>query len=1096
MRVLLVQEESKVAGSVTAGLISERGASQPARRLWPAHSDFDRKMLLLRFRRCCCRGLLLPCLLLLGSAVQSQTTTASLQGIVSNESGERFPGVRIVLRNQDTNSSTTALSGNDGSYFCAGLAPGRYMVSASAPAHAPLQVEVTLSVGEARVLNLRLLAANQGSAPRPAGSFSQSDTADSSTGGVIDSRTVRDLPVNGRDVAQAATLEAGVSSVRTQQSATDLTSGRGQRGFGAQVSISGARPQQNSYVLDGIRVNDYANTGPGSVLGLGLGADAVEQFKVMTSNYPAEYGVSSGGIVNVVTRSGSNSFHGALYEFLRNSAVDARNYFDQSKPPFRRNQFGASAGGPVRRDRTFIFGNYEGLRQSQGNTQVDTVPSLAVHQGPVDPLVAPYLALYPLPNSGLFPGGQTGIFRFSSQQVTGEDYLTARVDHNATAADKLSGTYVFDRSRIFQPDSLDFKNTALQTRRQVLTLSETHQFSSHSLVTLRGGINRAVALIGETPSAIDPRAADTSLGFIPGATAGSISVTGLTAFGGGLGSTTTFDFHWTTLQFYEDTILTRGKHSLKTGFGVERMRDNMLASSNPVGAYTFNSLADFLANRPFALNIPLPGDITPRDVRQTVFGAFLDDDYRMLSRLTLNLGVRYEMATVPTEVQGKLAVLRSLQDSQPHLGDPYFANPTLRNFEPRVGFAWDTTGSGRLVVRSGFGIFDVLPLPYEFEFFNLFMEPFYNVATPTNLPPGSFPGTAVAMAQSTGSQERTGVIEPNPRRNYVMQWNLSTEWQVSRWFSLMAGYIGSRGVHQPLKTDDANSVVPTLTPAGYVWPSPWGSGTKVNPTFGRIDSLFWRGDSYYDGLQVQGRFNPGHGLEVQPSYTWGKSIDDGSATIAADQFANSAVNLPWWNYRLNRAVSDFNIAQNLSLHFTWTLPNPKIRFRAVNQLTSGWQTGGTYQAGTGAPFTLLMGGDPLGQKNNPAFDPPDRLSGPGCANPVLDPHAASYVNLQCFAPPFPLLRRGNLGRNSLTGPGLSNLDLFLHKDNFVKRVSEQFNIQMRVEFFNAFNHTNFAPPLDHNTIFDQNGNLIPGAGLIDSTQTPSREIQFGLKLIW
>ena len=386
--------------------------------------------------------------LLLFSPWTRAQVAGGLHGTSRDPSGAPVSNAHISIKNLTTNNTTSVTSDARGFYSASDLPPGNYSVTASMTGFSNVTSTTAITSGNLSVVNLTLQPASN----RPG----HKTPATSSMGGVVTSETVRDMPVNGRDWTQAATLQAGVSSVRTQPDATNTSSGRGQRGFGAQISVSGGRPQQNNYLLDGITINDYANAAPGSVLGLDLGADAVEEFSVVTSNYPATYGRSSGGVINAVTRSGSNAFHGTIYEFLRNSALDARNFFDVTKPPFRRNQFGASAGAPIQKDRTFVFANYEGLRQSLGTTQVDTVLSLAARSGQlssgnvtVDSRVLPYLAFYPLPNGRILPPGDTGIFTFSGQQVTREDYFTTRLDRKFRELDNLSGTYVFDSSMFF-----------------------------------------------------------------------------------------------------------------------------------------------------------------------------------------------------------------------------------------------------------------------------------------------------------------------------------------------------------------------------------------------------------------------------------------------------------------------------------------------------------------------------------------------------------------------------------------------------------------------------------------------------------------------
>jgi hypothetical protein len=1005
---------------------------------------------------------------------------ASIHGTVRTDARVPVVNARVTARTAGANVEHAAITDQRGRYRIQGIAAGSWILATSG-----VQTRCDAITGQ-----------------DPQCDIVVSVQASPANGGVIDSATVRDLPVNGRDVQQATTLQPGVAAVRTQQDAADTGSGRGQRGFGQQISLSGARPQQNNYLLDGVSTNDYANSAPGSVLGLSLGADAVQQLAVNTSSYPAEFGRSSGGVVHAVTRSGSNAFHGSVYEFLRNSALDSHGYFDQAKPPFRRNQFGAAGAAPIRRNRTYLFGNYEGLRQSLGLTQVDTVPSLDMRQGKLssgavrlDPLVVPYVDLFPLPNSGLLPGGDTGIFRFSGQHVTHEYYFTSRVDHTMSANDKLTGTYVFDRANTVEPDQLDFKLNGVETRRQLLSLAESHAFNANTTLSSRFGINRVYALTGQTPAAIDPKAASPSLGFVPGLTVGGLAVVGLTAFTGGLDAPNKFKFNWTSFQWYVDGALRRGPHNLTLGAAVERMRDNMFANNFLHGTFTFQSLEEFLANRPFSLNVQLSGSSGDRGLRQTLIGSYVQDDLHLSTSLTLNLGLRYEVASVPVDVHGRLAALQHVQDPVPHLGNPYFSNPAWLNFEPRIGLAWSPLNSGTLMVRSGFGMFDVPPLPYEFELLSLTSAPYFRQATVTNLPQGSFPNGAVRIAEAGNSPRRTAYIEPDPHRNYVMQWNLGVEERLARNTSLSAVYVASRGVHQPFRVDDMNMALPShATSEGYFWPSPWKSGQKINQSTGRLNGLMWDGDSSYQALQMQARAVPFVGLQLQAAYTWGKSIDTGSATINGTQFLNS-ISLPWFDSHLNRGLSDFNITHNFTLHFTWPLPAPGAASKLIHTLGSGWQFSGTYHASSGVPFTLLIGGDPLGQNSTDPVDLPDRLQGPGCSTSVNEPHAVSYANLKCLVFPANPLRRGNLGRNSLTGPGLENLDVSLYKDSVIRHVSDRFNVQFRVDAFNLFNHPNFAAPLNHQVIYGEKGDVVPGGGLIDTTQTPPRQVQVGIKLI-
>jgi hypothetical protein len=1101
-----------------------------------------------------------------------------------------MPDVRVSVQDVGSGLSRAATTNTDGLYSVPDLPPGKYEMTVSAFGFVTqVWTAISVAAGVERVLNISMRAGNPEQVIRAAAPPAPVSQDSATVGGNANASTVRDTPLNGRDWAQLATLQAGVTGIQS-------SGGNTERGFGAAISISGARPDQNSFRLDGISINDYSNGAPGSVLGDNLGIDAVEQVSVLESNYPADYGRTSGGVINAVTRSGKNAFHGTVYEFLRNSALDARNFFDgPTIPPFKRNQFGGSGGLPIQRDRTFVFGDYEGLRQSLGVTTVDTVPSAAVRgigtgpgggpgpatlcsipQGPpnpctphpltgafdpdpttgVDKAVARFLAaFYPLPNGPQLGAGDTGIFRFAEQQVTTEDYFTIRVDRKFSEKDSIFGTYMRDNSKTVQPGTFDELLTNVVSRRQVVTIHEQHIFSPTFLNAARFGFSRALATSGGISKVSNPRMLDPSYAFEPGGLAGSIeNVPGLTSFKGtpsalGLLSSSQ-SLAWNSFQGGDDAFLIRGKHGLKFGGLVERIQDNQLILSNVNGVFRFNSLLSLLTNQPQGFQ----GNrtISPPEfgIRQTLFGAYIQDDIRLKTTLTVNAGLRYEMATVPNEAHNRISNLRNLTDAQPYVGSPFFLNPTLRNFEPRVGFAWNP-GGGRTLVRGGFGIFDVLPLPYEFSISFQHAVPFVQEIFGNPVPAGSFPTGAFQQLATASTSSRSVYVEHAPKRNYVMQWNLSVARELSSTLALTLGYVGSRGVHQPYKVDNIDMVLPTLTPAGYVWPcGPDGKGNPcaagflptgtqaspiptvaLNPNFGRISANLWQANSFYDALQVDLAKRVSHGVQFHAAYTWGKSIDTLSATAADDSFPNGLFNQLFFDQRTTRGLSDFDVAQTAVVSFTWEVPSPswvastqhsgRVAPLWLLELPSwalgGWQLGGLYKISTGQPFTPTLGGDPVGQKLEETNVPPDWLAGSGCQTLTNPGNPNHYIKTQCLAFPVPSTRWGNLGRNTAIGPGLSKLDVSVFKNNRIFRkndsgtgcagsgcgtttfsglFSEGFNVQLRAEFFNILNQANFASPTDNLAVFDKNGQPVPSAGLITSTQTTSRQIQLALKLIW
>ncbi|HEV2387038.1 MAG TPA: TonB-dependent receptor [Candidatus Acidoferrales bacterium] len=1025
-----------------------------------------------------------------------QVAGGTIQGTITDSSGAVVPGAKVSIADQATGVMRGTTSNESGLYAAPNLTPGHYRISVSAPGFAQAEVsDQTLAVGAQLEVNFRLQLGNVSQTVQVNAAAPAIELASSTLSQQVNSRTVVELPLNGRDWTSLATLQPGVANVFTQP-AVNISNQRANRGNGVQLTISGNRPQQNNYRVDGISINDYSNGTPGSVLGGTLGVDAVEEFSVITSNAPAEYGRSSGGIINAVTRSGSNAFHGDAYEFLRNSAFDARSPFDATPgpPPFKRNQFGASAGGPIWKDHTFVFGDYEGLRQGLGFTQVSTVPSAALHNGPVDPAIKPFLALYPLPNTGS-SGAQVGTFSLVSQQVTNENFFTSRVDHHISNADTLAGTYLIDRADSQEPDNFNLKLIGSLTRRQLATLEETHIFSPSFVNAIRFGYSRYVSDAPRTLNAINPAAADPSLGFVPGLPVGLINISGIANFQGGLGAVGEYIFHYNSYQVYDDAFLTRGIHSLKFGFSVERMQDNQLGTANPNGQFIFGGLAQFLANQPTSFNAPISTALTPRDLRQTVFGAYAQDDLQWRPNLTLNLGLRYEMTTVPGEVHNELAALANLTDPGPRTGTPYFSNPTLRNFDPRLGFSWDPFRTGKTAVRGAFGMYDVLPLPYQFELISLLSAPFFEAGNIATLAAGSFPKGAYPLL--TPNKLRQGYVQPNPKRNYVMQWNLNVQRQVAKDVTVAAGYVGSHGVHQPFHADDVNYVLPVPTSQGYQWPIPYRSGTLMNPNVGQISAVFYNGSSSYNGLNLQVTKALSHGLQLQASYTWSKSIDLGSSSIAGDTFGNSVSSLPFFDPRLRRGLSDFDVRHNLVLNYIWQIPGPQSLESFPRWLLDGWQYGGIYEVSSGLPFTPIIGGDPLGLKSADTFAFPNRSYGPGCSTAVNPQNAAQYLKVSCFSLPANQELLGNSGRNSVIGPGLENFDMSLFKNNPIRRISENFNIQFRFEVFNIFNRPNFEPPGNpQRQIFNASLLANPAAGRLTTLSTPSRQMQFGLKFIW
>jgi len=1029
----------------------------------------------------------------------AQTTGGCMRGRVTDASGAVIPGATVTIENQATGQTRTLNTNEKGFYNAPSLSPGLYNARSAHTGFGDLvKKNLLVDVGQELVVDFQLNVGTFENSVEVTEETHGVALASSTLSDVVGGQTVRDLPLNGRDWTLLAALEPGVHTIEAQTPITAGSNGREDRGWGTQLTVGGSRPQQNNYRLDGVSINDYAGSGPGNVLGSVMGTDAIQEFSVVTGNASADYGMTSGGVINAVTRSGSNGFHASAYEFLRNSAMDSRNFFDGSQaPPFKRNQFGGAIGGPFRKNKTFFFFNYEGLREDLSSTTVTTVPSAAARIGQlvsgkvtVNPSVAPFLNIYPLPNGPV--SGDTGVYSFVSAAVTPVDLYTGRIDHKFSDYDTMHGTFLVMNSTTTSPDATDFVITGATSQSRLGSVEETHVFRPDLVNIARAGFSRSDSAAPTQPAAINPLASDTSLGFLPDTPVGGIAITGITPFVGGIGSAGENIFHYTSWQFYDDIYYTHNSHSLEFGLAVERIESNESGKSNPNGEYAFGSLQAFLTNQPQSFSATIPGKSPTIYLRQSVPAFYARDDYRVRPNLTLNLGVRYEMATIPTEKYNRLSNLDSLTAATSKLGSPYFRNPTLRNFSPRVGFAWDPFRNGKTAIRGGFGIYDTLPLTYQFELLAINEAPFFQTGTITVLPQGSFPNGALPLlsANSLGY----AWVQPNPKRSYVEEWNLNVQRQLAGGIVATAGYVGQHGLHQPLRTSDANIVLPTETTQGLLWPAPRGSGARLNPNVGAINALAWASSNTYQAMDLCLGWEH-KGLRLGAAYTFSRSIDNSSSSIAVTNFNNSALGSFIFDPAAARGLSDFDVRQNMVVNSTWMLPNSRLATGLARWVANGWQIGEILTDQTGLPFTPVIGGDPLGLNNSSTFDYPDRLNLPGCNSPVNPGNASHYIKTACFVAPQPATLLGNSGRNIAIGPGLNDLDLSLFKNNYIH--NEKLNVQFRVELFNALNHANFSVPSRTSAqLFNQTFAPVSTAGLLTSTSTTSRQIQVALKIIW
>lgn len=1027
--------------------------------------------------------------MLVGSA-RAQTAGGAISGTIKDGSGAIVPGGLATLTNIETGVSRSTLAGDSGVYRALNLQPGKYEVNVSAPGFSSqVRRGITVTVGADIVVDFELQVGTVVETVDVQGQVSTVDLASSTVNRMVQGSTIRELPLNGRDWTQLAILEPGISTVGTAG---------GRNGNGAKLTVSGARPSENNFRLDGISMNDNSNSTPGNTLGVNLGVEAVREFSVVSNNYSAEYGRATGAVINAVTRSGTNDLHGTLLYFHRNSVLDARNFFDRQKPAFRRHQFGASAGGPIVKNRTFWFANYEDLRELLSETAIENTLSANARQGrlaagtvQVDPKIAPMFGLLPLPNAGLLGNGDTGQYIAQVPKDSKGLFVLGKVDHRFNDSLSLNGSYFIDDAKKNAPDTFYTKISGDISRRHAVMSELTWLMSPTTMSVTRLGFSRSVNVSGDIVEVLNPLLENPSLGFLPGYNIGATNVTGITVPGSGPGSLNVNELIFNSYQVHQNFYFSKGKHSLKTGFSLERMQYNLDSPNRNGGDFQFGSIGDFITNRPTSFAALFPGSDTRRGLRQTMLAGYLQDDIRLKPNFTVNIGLRYEFLTIPTEVNGKVALLPDLLSPTVRVGGPvHDSNPTTKNFSPRIGLVWDPFKDGKTSVRSSFAMFDSLPLLWLYDTPLTRSTPFFVQGVSTNIPIGSFPNNAYSLIR-TGPL-RTAYVDVRPPRAYSLKWNFSIQRSI-RNMLVDVGYTGSRGLHLPLVERNMNTVVPVQTPNGWFF-NP--AASVLNPNFASINTTdTWNADSIYHGFQTSVKGNVRGGLQLVGSYAWSKSIDTASSTgstAANSGYVGASAAVTPLIPSLNWGLSEFDLRHNLTLSAVWEVPVGGNFKGIAKHAFHGWQLGSIYRANTGNPFSVALAADRAGSRtdttNAALGQRPNLVQGPGCEKLTNPGSPNNFIKTECFSFPAQYYL-GNLGRNTLTKPGLSNLDFSIFK-NF--KAGERLSAQFRTEFFNSLNHANFGTPAA--VVFDRQGRVPGNAGRITSTATDARRIQFGLKL--
>src|SRR5215831_1353598 len=1024
-------------------------------------------------------------------AVLSQTVGAGLRGIVNDPSGAGIPNASVEIHNVETGTSRILKADAGGRWREPIVQPGEYEIHLSAPGFQTIvRKGVHLAVGQDAVVDVDLEISTAETAVTVTADAQRVNLTSGGLSGLVDEKQMRDLPLNGRSFQQLALLEPGVNAVNVAGS--DPVGGRTPK-----ISMNGARPELSSFLLDGTDINDVYNKTPGSVGGVLLGVEAVLEFQVLTNSYSAEFGRSAAGVVNAVTRSGTNQFHGSAFEFLRNFALDSKNYFDaasQPIPPFKRNQFGAVVGGPIHKDRTFFFGSFESLIDRLGVTGVTSVPDANARNGQlpsgniaVSPAIRPILdTLLPLPN-GRNLGGGIAQYLFTAAQPTNEEFAQGRIDHRFSAANSLFGRYTIDNGSVDRPPTTKAPgtNTRERSRNQYVTLSDQHAFSPTLLNTMRFGFNRSDhESVNERTISIPPQ-----LSWISGQPFGYLTISGVVTEDFGDYRLPRLDRlnNW---QYGDTVFVNRGTHSIRFGFDFQRIQFNQHTTNQVGGLLTFTSLANFLQGIPSQFDFAVPGGIDPdRGFRQSLFAFFAQDDIRLRRNLTVNLGLRYEIVTVPKEVNGKIANLRNVTDTAITVGDPWYANPSLKNFSPRVGIAWDPFSNGKTSVRAGFGIFNDEILPKYYVFSGSTNPPFTqrtSIVSPSfpNLLAGFDPNHILYQVQTLNYDLQ------NP---YALQFNAGVQRALPGNWLVSAGYSGSRGVHL-FRVGDAN-----LAPSSVV------NGVKVyhpelgrrNPNFGSAAQRTSDAQSFYNSLQLSAQKQLTRGLRAQFSYTFSRAIDVSSGVNSQDYTDGTPYVLDFYDRKADRGLSSYWAQHVFAGNWSYELPIGRSMTGAAGLLLRGWQINGIATVQSGHPFEVREGFNRSGNLNTVNYAMHERPDlKPGWSNnPILgDP--SRYWDINAFMLQ-PANQRGNLGRNTVIGPGLVDFDLSLAK---YFAITETRRVEFRAESFNLPNHPNFAVPsgLIAFTGVDANGNpvIAPNWGVISSTVTTSRQIQLGLKLMF
>jgi hypothetical protein len=902
------------------------------------------------------------------------------------------------------------------------------------------------------------------------------DSTSSTVSGLVAEQSLTKLPLNNQDLFSAVALEPGVAP--DPGSAPSLLSS----GKTAQVAINGTRPSMTNALIDGMDATDPVwGYSPAGASGLFLGLNELSEVRVLTQTFNAEYGGHGGAVIEMITKTGSNQFHGSFWELHRDASLDAKNYFDLGGnpiPPFVRNQFGAGIGGPLKRDRTFFFANYEGFREVEASTAIATAPDALAHEGflpsannsaactsasssgcaaiAINPLVQQFLNLLP-PSNGADNGDGTGELITADKGDTREDHGMARIDHNFSNTHSVFARYTVDDSSSLVPYVGTPPGTYMPgfptfhlARNQYVTIQDRTTFAPELINELSFGVNRTTA--SSSPDNTHP---GLSISLEPDRPLGMIDVTGLSL----IGNYAAFPLgdYSTVYQVQDQLSRTIGRHTLKFGAEFRRLDLNGTLDLGVNGLYEFEDLTPFglptSSNNPalesFLEGVPLayvgvnPSNAdSERGYRETVASGFAQDFVRVNSRFTANIGLRYDFYSNPTEAHGRLSTFRNpATDSAPTVGQ-LFAGTPLDLLSPQAGFAWDVFGNDKTIVRSGFGIYRD---QFSAALFGLdrFLAPFFD-AEEFVFPQFLNPKNA-AVTQPLDLFTMTYY----PKFPYAMQYNLNVEREISRSISFSAGYFGTRGNH--------------LTREGEQNPFEPALGHRYNPNLSSpLQTISTDAQSFYNSFQISVSKRHAHNLFWQASYTLAHSIDDASVDFSVESVNDPSESQSIFDRKGSRGRSDFDIRQNFVANAAYELPGSGL-------LLGGWQVSAVGDVHNGPPFTPMLSFDNADVQGLLINERPNLVGNPNagaCPIGVRVRAPDCWFNPSAFAVPT-AGQFGNAGRNMLRGPAFAQFDPALHKDF---AISQERKLTVGVEAYNLFNHPNFGVPSNTQSAFSLGGN--------------------------